>query len=69
VRWRRRPRKRRRRVKKLILMSILIATFAIPFVFSARQLEPRRAVRIVQKRFVWFCVFYVLAVCYVMPRL
>jgi len=50
-------------------MSILIATFAIPIVFSARPLEPRRSVRLVQNRFVWFCVVYVLAVCYVMPRL
>lgn len=56
-------------MKKLILMSILIATFAIPFVFSARSLAPRQAVKVVQKRFVVFCIIYVLAVCYVMPRL
>jgi hypothetical protein len=56
-------------VKKLVLMSILIATFAIPFVFSARPLAPKHAVRIVQKRFIVFCVIYVIAVCYVMPRL
>jgi hypothetical protein len=56
-------------VSKLILMSILIATFAIPFVYSARPLDPRSAVRLVQKRFVVFCVIYVLAVCYVLPRL
>lgn len=56
-------------MKKLILMSILIATFAIPFVFSARKVDPRRTVRVVQKRFLVFCVVYVIAVLYVMPRL
>ena len=56
-------------MKKLILMSILIATFAIPFVFSARALPPKSAVKVVQKRFVVFCVVYVIAVCYIMPRL
>ena len=56
-------------MKKLILMSILIATFAIPFVYAGRPLPARRAVKTIQKRFVVFCVFYVIAVCYVMPRL
>ena len=56
-------------MKKLILMSILIATFAIPMFISSRQLSPRQGVRLVQKRFVVFCVLYVIAVCYVFPRL
>ena len=56
-------------MKKLILMSILIATFAFPFVYSAQPLQPKNAVKLMQKRFVVFCVVYVIAVCYVIPRL
>ena len=56
-------------MKKLIMMSMMIATFAIPFVYSARPLPPRQAVKLVQKRWVVFCVVYVLALCYIVPRL
>lgn len=60
---------RERPVEKLILMSVLIATFAIPFVYSARPLVPRQGIRLVQKRFVVFSVSYVIAIIYVLPRL
>jgi hypothetical protein len=56
-------------LKKLIMMSILIATFAIPLVMSSRPVPPRRAVKLVQKHVVWFCIAYVIALCYVWPRL
>jgi hypothetical protein len=50
-------------------MSIMIATFAIPMIYAARPLEPRPTIRVLQKKIVWFCVIYVLAVCYVVPRM
>lgn len=56
-------------MKKLILMSILIATFAFPFFYSGRPLQPRKAVKLIEKRFLVFCVLYVLACCYVIPRM
>jgi len=56
-------------VKKLILMSIMIATFALPMIYAARPVEPRPTIRLLQRKLVWFCVIYVLAVCYVVPRL
>lgn len=56
-------------MKKLVLMSVLIATFWIPFATAARSSDVRRGVRLVQKRFFWFCVAYVISVLYVMPRL
>ena len=56
-------------MKKLILMSILIATFAIPFIYSAKALQPSKAIKLVEKRFLVFCVIYVIAICYVLPRL
>jgi hypothetical protein len=49
-------------------MSILLGTFWIPVVAS-RDFDLRGSVRLVQKRFLIFCVVYVLAVVYVMPRL
>jgi len=62
-------RKRLLAVKKLILMSIMIATLALPMIYAARPLPPRPTIRVLQKKLVWFCVFYVLAVVYVWPRL
>ena len=56
-------------MKKLILMSILIATFAIPFVYATRPLPPLRTTRTIRQRFLVFCVLYVISVCYVMARL
>jgi hypothetical protein len=56
-------------VKKLILMSIMIATLALPMFYAARPLAPPLTVRMLQRKLVWFCVFYVLAVLYVLPRL
>ena len=56
-------------MRKLVLMSVLIATFAIPMSAWAKKLDPRRTTRLVQKRLVWFCVIYVIVVLYVAPRL
>jgi len=55
-------------MKKLILMSVLIATIWIPLAL-ARFPDTRRGVKLVQKRFLIFCVCYVIAVLYIMPRL
>ena len=54
---------------KLILMSVMIATLALPIFYAAKPIEPRPAIRLLQKKTLWFCFFYVLAVCYVLPRL
>ena len=56
-------------MRKLILMSVLIATFWIPFATAASSPDLRRGIRLVQKRFFWFCVAYVIAVLYVIPRI
>lgn len=50
-------------------MSIMIATLAIPMIHAARPIEPRLAIRLMQKKLVWFCIVYVLALCYVVPRM
>jgi hypothetical protein len=55
-------------MRKLILMSILIATFWIP-IAAAREDNPFRALRRVRKRFAVFCVIYVLSILYLLPRL
>lgn len=55
-------------MKKFILMSILIATFWLPVVAS-REWNLERTVELVRKRFLIFCVLYVLAVAYVIPRM
>ncbi len=56
-------------MKKLMLMSVLIATFWIPLAVAARSPDVRRGVRRVQTGFFWFCVVYVVSVLYIMPRL
>lgn len=56
-------------MQKLILMSILIATFAIPFIYSAKPIQPRKAIKLVEGSFLAFCVIYVIAIVYVLPRL
>ena len=55
-------------MQKLILMSMLIATLWIPIV-AARRPDARRGVKLVQKRFLIFCVIWTFAVLYIMPRL
>ena len=56
-------------MKKLTLMSVLIATFALPMIIASRNVDPRRVPRILQKRFLTFCVIYVIMVLYIAPRL
>jgi hypothetical protein len=53
---------------KAILMSILIATLWIPMKLASSP-QPKRAVRLVQKRFLYFVIGWVIAVLYVVPRL
>ena len=55
-------------MQKLVLMSVLIATFAIPMIYAGKG-KPRRTLPKMQKAFAIFCVLYVLAIVYVMPRL
>lgn len=55
-------------MRKLILMSVLIGTFALP-ILMAKANNPERALRQVQRRFLVFCILYVLANLYVAPRL
>ena len=55
-------------MRKLLLMSVLIATFAIPMVYAGRS-KPRRTLPKMQKAFAVFCLVYVLAIVYVMPYL
>ena len=49
-------------------MSVLIATLWLPLVL-ARHPDLAKAYKLLQKRFLIFCVIYVIAVLYVMPRL
>jgi hypothetical protein len=53
---------------KAILMSVLVATLYIPMRLAMSQ-QPRRAVRQVQKRFLYFIIGWAIAVVYVVPRL
>jgi len=55
-------------VQKLVLMSVLIATFWIPLAYGATP-DIRRSLRKMRKRFAIFCVIYVLMIVYVMHRL
>jgi hypothetical protein len=57
-----------RRVKKIALMSVLIATFWIPMWYAGKS-NPKRTLPKMQKSFVIFCVIYVLTVVYVLPYL
>jgi hypothetical protein len=55
-------------MQKLVLLSLLFATFSLPFVFSRN----RRVARGLGKTRVWFAYFvliYVFLVAYVAPRL
>lgn len=53
---------------KAILMSILVATLWIPMQLAASE-DPRRAVRLAQKRFLYYVIGWTIAVVYVIPRL
>lgn len=53
---------------KLLLMSILIATVALPM-RAARDPVPSRALRRVVVWLAAFNVFYLLGIVYVLPRL
>jgi hypothetical protein len=55
-------------MQKIILMSILFGTFALP-ILLAKAKNPERGLRQVQRRFLVFCILYVLANLYVAPRL
>ena len=57
-----------RRVQKLVLMSVLIATFWVPMAY-ANSPSIRRSVRKMRKTFAIFCVSYVIGIVYIMPRL
>jgi hypothetical protein len=54
-------------MQKLILNSLLVATFWIP-IATAKALDGARGVKLVQKRTAIFCALYVLAVLYILPR-
>lgn len=56
------------RVQKLVLMSVLIATFWVPMAY-ANSPSIRRSVRKMRKTFAIFCVSYVIGIVYIMPRL
>ena len=55
-------------MKKFIIMSLLFATFWIPLALAHKQGSPR-SLRIVQKRFLYFCAVYVVTILYVLPRI
>ncbi len=53
---------------KAILMSVLVATLVIPMML-AQSPQPRRAVRLVQRRYLYFMIWWAIMVVYVLPRL
>lgn len=55
-------------MQKLLLVSILVATIAIPVVMSREKSRPEGVKRTV-KWMVGFCVFYLIALMYIYPRL
>jgi hypothetical protein len=55
-------------MKKLILMSVLIATFWIPLALATHA-DPKRALRLVQKRFLIYLFVWAMLVVYILPRL
>ena len=55
-------------MRKLLLMSVLIFTFALP-ALAAREPDPQKALRRLRKRFAWYCVAWIFAILYIMPRL
>jgi hypothetical protein len=55
-------------VHKLVLMSVLIATFVIPVTYATRP-NPKRSLRRMQRSWAIFCFIYVVMIGYVMQRL
>ena len=55
-------------MRKLLVLSILIATFWIP-IAAAKEPNPFKGLRKVRKQLAWYCAFYVIAVVYILPRL
>ena len=55
-------------MSKLILLSILIATLVLPLRHANAE-APELAVRTMLVEFCWFNLFYVFALCYLVPRL
>jgi hypothetical protein len=55
-------------MQKLLLVSILIATIAIPVLMSREKTRAEGVKRTV-KWMVGFCVFYLIALMYLYPRL
>jgi hypothetical protein len=49
-------------------MSVMIAAFVIP-ILAARNENAKLGLARVQKRFLLFCVVYVITILYVLPRL
>ena len=56
-------------MKKLLIMSILFGTFWIPLMLAAREGRLGPSVKLLQKRYLVFCVIYVITVLYIVPRL
>ena len=56
-------------MKKIALMSVLIATLWIPLAVAARTHNARVGARKVQKHFFIFFAIYVVALLYILPRL
>ena len=56
-------------MKKLILMSVLIATIVIPLASLKLKLDPKRGAKLMQKRLLIFLAIYVVMVLYIAPRL
>jgi hypothetical protein len=56
------------RLAKLIMMSLLIATVAIPM-RHAGSARPKVALKRAVVEFCWFNLFYVLALVFLVPRI
>lgn len=55
-------------MRRLILMSIMLATFVIP-ILAARHENARLGLKLVKKRFYVFMIVYVITILYIWPRL
>jgi hypothetical protein len=56
-------------MKKLALMSVLIATIWIPLAIAARSTDAREGMRRTQKQFLIFFAIWTVMVLYIVPRL
>jgi hypothetical protein len=55
-------------MSKLLLLSIVIATIALPLRHAGAE-DARAAMRKMVVEFCWFNLFYVIALVYIVPRL